>query len=803
MPKRTPRKQASAKAERRVSRRQKPDDLTLDDWQRALRRQFGSEQPFKLENLGDHAVFSDFRVTNPASGTSYRVAIRSAEPGRNFCLCRDFATNALGTCKHVEFTLARLAKKRGGKRALAEGWNPPYSSVSLDYGSERHLRFRAAADASPELLRLTSRWFKDSILPREKAATFDRFLRQARAIDPELRVYDDALRFVADVRDVALRHKAVDRAFPSGIESTAFRKLLAVPLYDYQKEGVLFAARAGRSLIGDEMGLGKTVQAIGAVEVMARCFGIERVLVVAPTSLKHQWEREIERLAPRPSVVVGGASAKRAAAFAAASFYKITNYDTLHRDLDLVRAWAPDLVILDEAQRIKNWSTRAARTVKSIDSPYAIVLTGTPLENRLEELVSIVQFVDAHRLGATFRFLDRHQMRDDSGRVVGYRELDSIARTLAPIAIRRRKKEVLSQLPGRLEKNFFLPLTPEQSEIHEANREVVARIVARWRRYKFLSEADQRRLMVALQTMRMVCDSTWLVDGESDHGGKAAEVVTLLEEMLEERETKVVVFSQWLRMHELLRRQIEKRGWGHVLFHGGVESGKRKALVDSFRNDPACRVFLSTDAGGVGLNLQHANVVVNVDLPWNPAVLEQRIGRVHRIGQRRPVQVVNLVAEDSIEQQMLDVLAFKSSLFAGVLDGGESEIFLGGSRLNKFMESVENVTKELAAPASRVIDEPLAAEPAVEEEAAKPAGSEVEEAGSAEPMARLLETGLALLRGIAGAGAAPGEAAARPRVETIRDEATGETYLKMPMPRRETVDRLAAALGALLAELRQ
>ena len=263
----------------------------------------------------------------------------------------------------------------------------------------------------------------------------------------------------------------------------------------------------------------------------------------------------------------------------------------------------------------------------------------------------------------------------------------------------------LEKLPARARFSF-----------HEANREAVARIVGRWRRYKFLSEADQRKLMVALQTMRMVCDSTWLVDHESDHGAKAAEVVTLLEEMLGDRQTKVVVFSQWLRMHELLVRRIEKHGWGHVLFHGGVESGKRKALVDSFRNDPACRVFLSTDAGGVGLNLQHANIVVNVDLPWNPAVLEQRIGRVHRIGQRRPVQVVNLVAENSIEQQMLDVLAFKASLFAGVLDGGESEIFLGGSRLNKFMESVE-------------------------------------------------------------------------------------TYLKLPMPRRETIDRLAAALGALLAEI--
>jgi superfamily II DNA/RNA helicase len=142
-----------------------------------------------------------------------------------------------------------------------------------------------------------------------------------------------------------------------------------------------------------------------------------------------------------------------------------------------------------------------------------------------------------------------------------------------------------------------------------------------------------------------------------------------------------------------------------VLFHGGVPGDKRGALVDRFNNDPACRVFLSTDAGGVGLNLQHAAaVVVNMDLPWNPAVLEQRIGRVHRLGQTRGVQVINFVARGTIEEGMLSVLAFKQSLFAGILDGGESEVVLQGTRLSKFMETVEQVSG--AAESSAPMDEP-------------------------------------------------------------------------------------------------
>jgi len=215
---------------------------------------------------------------------------------------------------------------------------------------------------------------------------------------------------------------------------------------------------------------------------------------------------------------------------------------------------------------------------------------------------------------------------------------------LEPILVRRAKASVLTELPDRLEKRFFVPMTEQQMRHHEDNREIVARIVAKWRRYGYLSEIDQKRLTAALQNMRMSCNSTYLLDGETDFGHKADELAVLLEEILEERDAKVVIFSQWLRMHELIGRRLERRHWGHVLFHGGVPGPKRKDLIARFREDAACRLFLSTDAGGVGLNLQHASVVANMDLPWNPAVLEQRVGRVHRLGQHRPVRVVHFIA---------------------------------------------------------------------------------------------------------------------------------------------------------------
>jgi SNF2 family DNA or RNA helicase len=519
------------------------------------------------------------------------------------------------------------------------------------------------------------------------------------------------------------------------------------------------------------MGLGKTIQAIAAVELMAQHFGVERVLVLCPTSLKHQWQREIERFSERPAQVIAGLRDDRASQYAAPPSpsgrgigseginIKITNYDTVHTDLDLITQWSPDLVILDEAQRIKNWTTRVARSVKKIDTPYAIVLTGTPLENRLEELISIVQFVDRHCLGPTFRLLENHQRRDEVGKVIGYTRLDQIGQTLEPILLRRKKEQVLDQLPERLDKNLFVPMTPLQQEMHDESKEMVARIVQKWRRYQFLSERDRQRLMSGLQRMRMACDSSYLIDPNTNEGFKAAEVTAQLEEALENPDVKVVLFSQWVRMHELLLQQFQERKWGHVFFHGSLAGNKRREAIDRFRDDPQCRIFLATDAGGVGLNLQCASVVINMDLPWNPAVLEQRIGRVHRLGQKRRVQVINFVARGTIEEGMLSVLRFKKSLVAGILDGGQTDILFGGTRLTKFMQTVEETTN--AIPARPSFD----------------AGATAAQGSNA--------TWGNLMQGLT----------------VWRDEKTGEQYLRVPMPNPEALQQLMAAFGKMLPDL--
>ncbi len=781
----------------KFSRQRQPDLVSVEDWQIELRRQYGRDQDFVLEKLGQERFFSEYLVLNPQSGGRYRIRIGGLAPGENVCSCPDFSTNDLGTCKHIEFALGKIETQRGAKSAFKRGFQADYSELYLDYTGARCVRFRAGAACSVALGERAHTLFDADAghrLAPHHYALLPEFLAAARDAGDDVRCRDDALGFIAEWRDAQERVRILDSHYAAG---AALAGLLKIDLYPYQAQGALFAARAGRCLIGDEMGLGKTVQAIAAAELMIRHFGAERVLVICPTSLKHQWQREITRFAGRDALTIQGLRPARALQFADDGACKITNYELLARDLDLINAWAPDLVIVDEAQRIKNWNTVAARALKLIASPYAIVLTGTPLENRLEELLSIVQFVDRHRLGPTWRLLHQHQSRDDNGRVVGYRDLDRIGATLAPIMLRRRKADVLDQLPARVDKTLFVPMTPQQMAQHDDHGAVVKRIVHRWRKSGFLSDADQRRLTCSLQTMRMACNSTFLVDHETDHGVKVDELFNLLDDLFEDPAAKVVVFSQWLRTHELIERRLAAKGWGHVLFHGGVPGDKRGALVDRFNADPACRVFLSTDAGGVGLNLQYAAAtIVNMDLPWNPAVLEQRIGRVHRIGQTRGVQVTNFVSQGTIEEGMLSVLAFKQSLFAGVLDGGDSDIFMHGTRLAQFMDSVEEVTQTMGqreAPTEAPSPEAVRAAVNGQAEAGVPA------APALDPWAPLLDAGMQLLSALA--QATDTDHPKRPAwIET--DGATGKSVIKLPLPDPQTVQRLVGAIGELVSRLR-
>jgi hypothetical protein len=246
----------------------------------------------------------------------------------------------------------------------------------------------------------------------------------------------------------------------------------------------------------------------------------------------------------------------------------------------------------------------------------------------------------------------------------------------------------------------------------------------------------------------------------------------------------------------LLIRRLDAQNHGHAFYHGRLDSKRRKEVLARFKEDPDCRVLLCTDSGGVGLNLQMASTVINMDQPWNPAVLEQRIARVHRLGQHRSVQVYHFISSGTIEHSMLSVLAFKSSMFAGVLDDGQTEVFLGGSKMNKFMEAVEHVSGAI---------EPSKPAPPPEDDADLPADVTSPDAGmppapQPEPWNALFTMGAELLTRFGQSLQAPqgGAQAAAPLTRLLtRNDTTGQPELRIPLPDPETADKLAGLLSGL------
>lgn len=679
----------------KLSNTKKPSTLSFEEWQTTLRKQFSTEQKFSIKNIGDHKVYSDFDVRNPSTKKVYKVAIRSQTTGLNFCSCPDFKVNNLGTCKHIEYVFNFIKSRKTLAKMLNEEHQRPYSSVTLKYGHERKIVLRIGSVKPKEMRKLASAFFDSDLTLKESSfEKFEKFLEKALQLDSQFRCYTDALEYILTEREKQSRKKRVSERFPNGVQSKELNKIIKATLYPYQKEAVLKAVEAGRYIIADDMGLGKTIQSLAISELLKNMNGIESVLIVCPTSLKYQWETELKKFTESTSRVIEGLADQRRQQYASGEFYKIISYNVATRDTDLINKMKPDLIILDEAQRIKNWKTKTAQSIKQLDSPYCLVLTGTPLENKLDELHSLVEFVDRYKMGLLARFLFDHQITDEGGKVTGYKNLNKIGESIASICIRRTKSEVLKQLPPRITKTLMVNVTQEQLDCHSEYYERVCKLVNKWKRFGFLSEKERQMLMIGLNQMRMVSDSTYIIDQQTRHDTKIAELRSVLEEVFQNKEDKVVIFSQWERMTRLVSQELEDMGIKYEYLHGGIAAIKRKDLLTNFKNDPQCRVFLSTDAGGVGLNLQSASVLINMDCPWNPAVLEQRIGRIHRMGQLKPVTIINLISKGTIEERMLELLSFKKKMFEGVLDGGEDSVFMGESKMKQFMKTVEELTVE-------------------------------------------------------------------------------------------------------------
>lgn len=812
----------------------KPEKMTLEEWQVKLRKQVAQTEHFAIHCVDDELCPGEYSVRNPLKDNEYKVVYRGANSPWNYCSCMDFKTSRLGTCKHVEAVRLWLSRK---SNLHVHKEIPPYTSVYLSYRGERCVKIRIGSDNQEEFRQLAKNYFDSNDELKESAyAHFGSFIKQARQINDTFRCYQDAIDFIIDKREKIERSKMVEQ-----YDDAALDQLLKVKLYPYQKEGIRFAAKAGKAIIADEMGLGKTIQAIGTAELLRKEGLIGSVLILCPTSLKYQWRSEIKKFTNAEVYVIEGTHLKRKESYNRPEPYKIISYNSACNDIKVLGGLQTDMLIMDEVQRLKNWNTQISMAARKISSDYSVILSGTPLENKLDELYSIVEFVDNFRLAPYYLFKNRHIMTDETGQVLGYQNLNEISQKLSDILIRRRKKDVKLQMPKRQDKNLFVPMTKEQKAMHEEWKFQVCIIVEKWKRFHFLSDKDRKRLLMFLSQMRMVCDSSYILDQKTRYDTKVDESLNIISDIISVEGEKVVVFSQWERMTRLIAKELKERKIGFEYLHGGVPSAKRKDLVDNFMNLPESRVFLTTDAGSTGLNLQAAATIINIDLPWNPAVLEQRIGRIYRLGQQNNIQVINLVAPHSIEEEMVGKLRFKTSMFEGVLDGGEDSVFVEKNKFAKMMEAVSDMMDEKEADNKAADNQETDATISLEDEEEKKevainketqetkeqegtieqrqeeenlqepsspspgSGHQVaSESSATASKARkpqdLVAQGVSFLSGLAETLKSP-EATQR-LVDSIveKDETTGETSIKIPVDSKETVSNLLGLIGKLFAK---
>ena len=443
------------------------------------------------------------------------------------------------------------------------------------------------------------------------------------------------------------------------LEGLLAERSLAFPFqpFGYQLAGVAFLYPRHAAILADEMGLGKTMQAITTIRLLLRCGEIRTVLLVCPKPLVTGWLREFDLWAPEiPVVAIEGDQARRRWQWQLPDVpVKIANYELLHRDREVIAggedlgqpALRFDLVVLDEAQRIKNRASATNQAARAIARRRSWALTGTPVENSPEDLVGIFEF-----LAPGFLSPDMRPRR--------------MGRTISNYVLRRTKDQVLADLPPKLFRDAELELSPEQRESYElAEGEGVLRLAA------------MEHLVCIQHVFELVLRLKQICNFDPATGASAK--LERLEADLEEVATsgrKALVFSQWVQTLRELARRLQR--FKPLEYHGKIPSGKRDGVIRRFAEDPDAHLLLiSYGAGGVGLNLQFAQYVFLFDRWWNPAVEDQAINRAHRIGVVAPVTVTRFLTVETIEERIDRILQEKRELFQTIFSGAEGHRKMG------------------------------------------------------------------------------------------------------------------------------
>ena len=441
-------------------------------------------------------------------------------------------------------------------------------------------------------------------------------------------------------KDIALLQEAITAEFNSRF-----------PLMGYQKVGVRFLVDVESGLLAYDVGTGKTLMSFAVAEHIRA----EKILVVCPNTLKFSWKEEASKWDISGVVIINGTSAERFRLWNSPGKYFVVNYEALLRDSEpFMMDW--DLVIADEAVRLKNPSAKITKTMMKLRSKRRIAMTGTPVANNPLDIFSILNWCRPGELGSYWDFQNRYCIKNHWNAIVAYQNLDELATRISPMFIRKTKEEVLPELQPITRVDLPVVLSKEEKRIYEAiRRELLFE----------LKDHETNKIMLAslgnaitrLVRLKQITDDVRLI-GEAS--ARSSKLETLAEKLEELGEEKAIVFTQFAEMILLLNNRLTT--YNPALIYGEMSAEDRQKEVERFRNDSKCKVLLSTEAGGEGLNLQCATLVFHFDLAWSISKMRQRVGRVHRKGQTKPVFEYFLVAEGTVDEYVRRTLYKKFAL---------------------------------------------------------------------------------------------------------------------------------------------
>ncbi|MGN6826786.1 helicase-related protein [Paucibacter sp. M5-1] len=623
---------------------------------------------------------SPLQVELLATGQRWQVLLRGGGVSAASCSCAGYAQH--GSCEHLGFALLALQDDAEGQAALVEGWQTEHSELWLQYGLRRQLHWHAGRHC-PAALRQAAEAL--IALPQDQQGdALPGLLALAAQHGHELRVDDAVWIQLAEGRDARQRMLRLAEAYQQGMASPDLRSLLKLPLPQHQLEAALFAACAGRALVADDLQLGMQPTGLAAAELMQRHFGVERVLLLCAESAQSRWLAEAQSLSMRSASLVWGDAAQRAQQWQAPAEIKIAALGALEQDLAPLQAWAPELVIVDEAQRL---GEGAVARLQQLPEGFLLLLASQLPQEQPATLLRLVELLDHNRSGALAALHERHLRHDAQGQLLALAAPARLAQSLERVMLSRAGSELA--LPPALVQLRAQPLSAQQQGLQAALLAPLRRSVARWQRSAYLADAEQLQLLRGLQALRRLAISPALADAAAEGPAPRLEaVLALARELLAGAVSKLVVCSQWDDGLALLAARLQAAGLPCVQLSAATGLAERRSQAARWREDSRSPLLLCSDAAGAGLDLRVSGVgLISLELPWGEALLEQRLGLVAG-EETHGLPLLQLLAQGGIESAMLALQDSWPEMPACGLDGDLSLQLLGGEALQRFMQAL-------------------------------------------------------------------------------------------------------------------